>query len=661
MKLRSTVVTFLFAFAINLAFSQVTPVEIIKTVAGNGSTTYTGDSGAAINAGIYAPGAVALDSSGNFYITDAGASGNSMYSPSAHVRKVNTTTGIITTVVGGGSCQYNVAYGDSCDGDLATSLGLWAPSALAIDNSGNLYVTEADMGEVYEVLASTQTLKRVAGNGDDVDYTGDGGLATKAAITYIGGIAFDSSNNLYIADEMNNVIREVNASTGIITTIAGSGYGAGYSYGFCTINPCYTGDGGLATSAHLDIPMGVAVDASGNIYFADSFNNVVRKVAAGTNIITTIAGNGYGAGQKGTIGGYTGDGGLAINAELFKPTRITLDGLGNLYISDYGNNVIRKVVLSTGIITTFAGDGGVGYTGDGSLASNATFGSVAGVAATSTGSLYIADSTNNVVREVFLGLPNPTFSPAAGTYGSTQSVSIADSVSGATIYYTTDGTTPSTSSSQYIGTIPITGTTTINAIATATGYPSSGVTTATYTIIQSPVISPAGGVFSAAQTVAISDASPGVTIYYTTNGTKPSTSSTIYTGPFSVSATATIEAIAVSSGGISSQITSDMFIILTVPPSAATYSTSNITSTSATLIGYVNPNGFATTASFAYGTSPVNLNLQTAQSQLTAGSSYVLVSIPVTGLTTKTTYFYQVTATSSGGSSSGSVQSFTTN
>jgi len=663
MKLRNIFITLLFVVcALNLTFAQITPVEIINTFAGNGSSNYSGDGGAATSAGMYNPIAVTLDSSGNLYTTDE----NSSALVTDRVRKINAITGIITTVAGGGSCTfYNYAAGADCDGLPATSLGIIGVTALAFDHAGNLYVAG---NVVFKVDASTETLKRVAGNGL-TDYTGDGGLAVNAEL-YPMGIAFDSSNNMYIADIDNDVIRKVNATTGVITTIAGTGANSHYAGTVCFNSACYTGDGGPATSALLNFPYGIAIDANNNIYFSDFGNNVIRKVTAGTGIITTVAGNGYEAGSYPYAGGYSGDGGPATQAELNHPTKIALDGSGNLYISDLYNNVIRKVVLSTGIITTFAGNGNKGYSGDGGPASNATFGtadgishgnSLAGLAATSTGNLYIADARNNVIREVVSGLTNPTFSPVAGTYGLSQSVSIADSVSGTAIHYTTDGTTPSTSSPEYGGTIPVTATTTINAIATATGYPNSGVSTATYTIIESPTISPSGGVFIAPQSVTISDATPGVTIYYTTNGTSPTTGSTVYTLPFMVSATATVQAIAVSSGGVSSQAASQTFTILTVPPSVATYSASNITSTGATLIGYVDPNGFATTYWFAYGTSPGNLNLQTAQVSLASGNSYVPVSIPVTGLAANTTYYFQVVATSSGGSSSGTVLSFKTN
>jgi sugar lactone lactonase YvrE len=218
-----------------------------------------------------------------------------------------------------------------------------------------------------------------AGNGV-LGYSGDGGPAASAEFSSPTGVAVDSSGNLYIVDADNNRIRKVTASTGIITTVAGNGT-AGYS-----------GDGGAATSAELDTPFGVAVDASGNLYIVDVNNDRIRKVTASTGIITTVAGNG--------TWGYSGDGGTATSAELFSPFGVAVDASGNLYIADSGNNRIRKVTASTGIITTVAGNGTAGSTGDGGAASSAELSYPTGVVVDSLGNFYIADYNNNKVRTV---------------------------------------------------------------------------------------------------------------------------------------------------------------------------------------------------------------------------------------------------------------------
>jgi N-acetylneuraminic acid mutarotase len=235
-----------------------------------------------------------------------------------------------------------------------------------------------------------------AGNGV-LGYSGDGGPAASAEFSSPTGVAVDSSGNLYIVDADNNRIRKVTASTGIITTVAGNGT-AGYS-----------GDGGAATSAELDTPFGVAVDASGNLYIVDVNNDRIRKVTASTGIITTVAGNG--------TWGYSGDGGTATSAELFSPFGVAVDASGNLYIADSGNNRIRKVTASTGIITTVAGNGTGGYTGDSGVATGAELNSPYGVAVDASGNIYIVDSGNNRIRKVTASTGVITTMAGNGTAG----------------------------------------------------------------------------------------------------------------------------------------------------------------------------------------------------------------------------------------------------
>jgi len=226
------------------------------------------------------------------------------------------------------------------------------------------------------VAASTGLITTVAGYGFG-GYSGDGGLATSAGLYQPFGVAVDSSGNLFIADNFNNRVRKVTASTGIITTVAGDGT-AGYG-----------GDNGPATSAQLNYPYAVAVDSSGNVYVADGANNVVRKVSASTGIITTVAGNG--------IAGYSGDGGLATSAQLRCPYDVALDSSGDLYIADYFTACIRKVTVSTGIITTVAGGGGGG---DNVVATSASLSGPSGIALDSLGNLFIAESNGQHVRKV---------------------------------------------------------------------------------------------------------------------------------------------------------------------------------------------------------------------------------------------------------------------
>jgi trimeric autotransporter adhesin len=286
---------------------------------------------------------------------------------------VTKSTGIITTVAGKGWSEY------SGDGGPATSAGLRYPRGIAVDASGNIYIADAIADRIRMVTKSTGIITTVVGNGIQ-GFSGDGGPATSASMYYPNGVAFDASENMYIPDVLNNRIRMVTKSTGIITTVAGNGIQG------------YTGDGGPATSAGLYSPYGIAVDASGNIYIADALNDRVRMVTKSSGIITTVAGNG--------IQGYAGDGGPATAAGLYYPNCIAVDASGNIFFADGSTDRVRKVTKSTGIITTVAGNGIKGYSGDGGLATSASFNGPYGIAVDASGTIYIPDSYNNRVRIV---------------------------------------------------------------------------------------------------------------------------------------------------------------------------------------------------------------------------------------------------------------------
>lgn len=285
----------------------------------------------------------------------------------------------ITTVAG----DYILGNGFSGDGGQATAAQFYTPMGVAVDASGNIYVVDQGNNVVRKVdgagIMSTYAGNYAYGSG----YSGDGGMATAAELNNPFGVAVDASGNILIADAGNNVVRKVNTS-GAISTVAGKySYGAGYS-----------GDGGMATSAELNSPRGVSFDAFGSLYISDEGNNVIRKVKP-TGIIGTVAGNhSYGA-------GYSGDGGNATAAELNHPDGITLDASGNLYIADVSNEVIR-MMNGAGIISTVAGNNsyGVGFSGDGGVATAAELWFPYGVAVDGAGNLYIADLNNSAVRMV---------------------------------------------------------------------------------------------------------------------------------------------------------------------------------------------------------------------------------------------------------------------
>jgi len=277
---------------------------------------------------------------------------------------------IITTIAGNGTAGY------SGDGGAATGATVNQPTTLAVDASGNIYIADANNNVIRKVNTSG-IITTIAGNGT-AGYSGDGGSATSASLNLPFGVRVDAAGNLYIADANNNVIRKVNTS-GIITTVAGTGVGG------------YSGDSGPATSAQLNFCTGVAVDAIGNIYISDDNNDFIRKVDV-SGIITTVAGNG--------TCGYTGDGGPATSAQLCFPVGIQTDAAGNLYISDNANYVVRKINTTTGIISTIAGNGTPGYSGDGGPATSAQLLNNFDVTFDADGNFYIADWGNARIRKV---------------------------------------------------------------------------------------------------------------------------------------------------------------------------------------------------------------------------------------------------------------------
>ena len=365
----------------NYRVRKVAASGTITTVAGTGNPGDTGDGGAATSAQLNSPGSVVVDGSGNLYIADV---------QNCRIRKVAAST--ITTVAGGagGGEAGGGIWGYAGDGGPATRAELYQPGAVAADSAGNLYIADT-YNYVIRKVTPGGTITTVAGTGN-FGYTGDGGQATSATLDVCYGVAVDTAGNIYIADTGNNRIRKVTVATGVITTVAGNGASG------------YYGDAGPATSAYLNQPYGVAVDSGGNIYIADFGNNVIRAVAASNNNIYTAAGDGYGAGSGAGAGNYYGDGGPANGAEFNGPSSVALDASGNLYIADSYNNAIR-VVGGNGLIFTLAGGNlNEGFSGDGGPAASAQLAFPAGVAVDSSGSYYIADYDNVRVRKVTNGI-----------------------------------------------------------------------------------------------------------------------------------------------------------------------------------------------------------------------------------------------------------------
>jgi len=435
-----------------LAFPSPGAAQSVQTVAGNGVIGFGGDGGPASAAELYSPTWAALDGAGNIYIADTGNN---------RIRVVNTGTsaivvagvtiqpGSIATVAGNGACCF---YGD---GGLALGAALNYAHSVALDPAGNMYLADMYNNRIRVVNAGTKAITiagvtiqpsniaTVVGNGIE-GFGGDGGPSTAAEINYPTAAVTDQSGNIYIADTGSNRIRLVNTGTIAITvagvTIQPGNIGTVAGVGAC----CYSGDGGAAIAAQLYYPHALALDRSGNIYIEDMYNFRLRAVNTGTSPVTiaglsirpgniaTIAGNG--------IQGYSGDGGPATSASLDNAEAVWLDNTGNIYIADTDNNRIR-VVNSSGIITTIAGNGTSGYNGDGIPATSAFLNEPLGMSIDAANNIYFADRANQRVRKVLFGtnasLPvlNVTKSHIGnfvqGQQGATFSVTVSNGASAA--------------------------------------------------------------------------------------------------------------------------------------------------------------------------------------------------------------------------------------
>jgi len=398
---------------------KISPTGTITTYAGNGICGYNGDNLASSKATICLPSGITQDASGNLIVADQF---------NGRIRKI-TTAGKISTIAGNG------LYGASGDGGPATKASI-APFSPAYDSAGNLYFSNTTNCVVRKV-DSSGTITTIAGTGT-CGYNGDGILATAAQLNSNRGVTLDPAGNLYIADALNHRVRIVN-SAGMINTFAGNGKGG------------FSGDGGLATSAQIGTPRSVLVN-NGVLYISRGGGQRFRQVNLSTNTINTYAGGNPGydgdghallstlfngtfnmffdsAGDPifddalngrvrkatgGTVttiaGGYIGDGGVATKAALVFPEALAIDKTGIIYIADYAGNRVRKV--SAGKISTIAGTGVSGYSGDGGLGTSAMLYGPQGVAVDSAGNVFIADTFNAVIRKV---TPAGTISKFAAT------------------------------------------------------------------------------------------------------------------------------------------------------------------------------------------------------------------------------------------------------
>jgi len=379
-------------------FVEGTPGNIYA-FSGNGTNTTTGDGGPAYLATIQNVRDMATDNAGNLYFTDVTAN---------VVRKISAT-GVISRFAGTGTA------GNTGDGGQATAATLNAPNGIYVDNGGNVYVSNTNSHTVRKINGTTGIITTIAGTGGVSGASGDGGPATACKLYAPLGITGDAAGNLYICDQLNYKVRKINGSNGTITTIAGTG------------SNYFSGDGGPGTAARMSTPRGVALDRSNNLYIADGPNGAVRKLSLTTGIMTTVAGIGGSTGS-------TGDGGPATAAKLNTPARVLYDGGKLLYITDMINSRIRQLDLASGIISTAVGDGTGSFGGDGGSATAAQIWGPYGITRDNLNNLYIADANNRRIRivaskgSIGITLAGPTSVPAGTTVTFTANASTTHNV-----------------------------------------------------------------------------------------------------------------------------------------------------------------------------------------------------------------------------------------
>lgn len=350
---RSTLMSLVF-------YTGIVQAQTITTIAGTGTAGYNGDNLAATVAQLYQPAGVTADNAGNVYIGDF---------KNNRIRKINPD-GFISTIAGNGTQGYN---GDNIP---AVNAALYSPEAIALDQAGNLYFDDGNNNRIRKV-STGGIITTIAGTGT-YGYNGDNIPAISAQVNYpTDGILVDGLGNVYFSDTYNHRIRKI-STNGIISTIAGTGV-AGYN-----------GDNINATAAQLNFPYGLAFDVAGNLYVADGVNHRIRKIST-TGIISTVAGTG--------VAGFSGDNIQATSSRLNDPIAVVVDAAGNIFIGDTYNNRIRKV-NSNGIISTIAGNGTAAYNGDNITATLATLNYPNGLALDLVGNLLIADLGNHRIRRI---------------------------------------------------------------------------------------------------------------------------------------------------------------------------------------------------------------------------------------------------------------------
>jgi len=582
--------------------------------------TYAGDSASALaidaTGGVYLTGAV--DSSnfpvttGAYQLTNKSAvdtATNAFISKIEMINPVATTTAMISSANPqntGGTVTFTATVSPATGttiptGSVVFSVNGATAATVALNASG----------------VATYTTTTLAAGSDSV------------TAAYGGAATFSASTSAVLTETINNPVATApvfSPAVGTYTsaqsvTLADSTTGA-------TI--CYTTNGTTPTASSTKYTAAIAVSKTTTIEaiaIAPGYSNSV--VASGTYTITPVAATpvispaagSYTATQSVTITDSTSGATIYYTTNGTAPTTSSTKYSGAIAVGT--SETIEAIAVATG------------YT-----------------------SSAIASSKYTVT----LTAATPVITPAAGTYTTAQSVTITDSTTGATIYYTTNGTAPTTASSKYTAAIAVSASETIEAIAVATGYTNSAVASSKYTLnltAATPVITPAAGTYTSAQSVTITDSTSGATIYYTTNGTAPTTASTKYTAAIAVSASETVEAIAVATGYTNSAVASAAYVIAKAPTVTSAAATS-LTTTGAKLNGTVTANNATTQYWFAYGASSTSLTSTTTKSGSLTGATATAETATLTGLKAAVTYYFQIVASNSAGTTAGTVLSFTT-
>jgi hypothetical protein len=606
------------------------------------------------------PQAIAVDGAGNIYIGDAHAVNSNGY-PNV-VEEVSQATGEIWVMAGGGT------NAPSTTPQAATSVAINGINSLATDTAGNLYISDFFNNLIEKVTPAGQLVVVAGGGSTPVSTTPQ--AATSAQLNGPTGMVFDAAGNLYLSDQNISKIEKINPS-GQIVSIAGGG----------SNSPTTTPQAALTVA--LNNPAGLAVDGAGDLYIADFSNNLIEQVNLAGQLVIVAGG--------GTIV-PTSTVQSSLTASLGNIEGVEVDGAGNIYIADNqnignGNNMVEKVTTvgaplnfpytnvgstsvpqsltlnnignasltlssvsattdyplqSSGTCTVTAQSGQSLATSANcsvSYAFHPTTGGVLDESATLNDNNLNVSNATQLLSFTGTGLggtnvATPTFSPGAGSYGPAQTVTISSTTSGATIYYTTNGTTPTTSSTQYTAPITVSTSETVEALAVKSGYTNSAIGSAAYVIngaVATPTFSPGPGTYGSAQTVTISSATSGATIYYTTNGTTPTTSSTQYTAPITVSISETVEALAVETGYTNSAIGSAAYVINgtvatpTFSPAAGSYGPAQTVTISSTTSGatiYYTTNGSTPTTSSTQYTAPITVSTSETVKALAVKTGY---------------------------------------